>query len=97
MPDERRPGRHLEDYIGDAVYVYMDDAAQVVLYTSNGIVETNRVVLEPQVLMSFQRWLERRGEYITAFQSRRSDGRCVKNLACIFAADHEDECGFMAP
>ncbi len=98
MPDterDRPPHRHLEDYIGDGAYVYMDDAAQVVLYTSDGYSATNTVVLEPAVLENFKRWMERRDEYIELFQRRRDEDKCLKNLQCIFSAGHEDECGFM--
>ena len=52
-------GRYFEDYIGDGAYVYMDPARNIVLYTSNGITETNQVVLEPQVFQSFLAWIKR--------------------------------------
>ena len=49
--------RYFEDYLGDGAYVYLDPFGDVVLYTSNGISETNRVVLESSVLSAFERWL----------------------------------------
>lgn len=51
--------RAYENYIGDAVYVFRSKFNDVVLYTSNGIQETNRVVLEPAVLEAFMRWMNR--------------------------------------
>ena len=48
--------RICEDYIGDGAYVYLTPYQDVVLYTSNGIEETNRVVLEPPVMRAFERW-----------------------------------------
>ena len=51
--------RHFEEYLGDAVYVYLDDFRGVVLYTSNGIEETNTVVMEPEVLADLERWVKR--------------------------------------
>ena len=42
--------RYFEQHMGDGAYGYMNDARQVVLYTSNGVEETNEVVLEPEVL-----------------------------------------------
>ncbi len=51
--------RRFEHYVGDGAYVYLDAEGCVVLYTSNGIRETNRVVLEPEVLLSFEQWVER--------------------------------------
>lgn len=44
-------------YLGDAVYVERDELGAVVLTTSNGIRDTNRIVLEPEVLQMFGRWL----------------------------------------
>lgn len=54
-----REGRYEEGYLGDGLYVYVDEARQVWLYTSNGIHETNRLALDPHVLKSFERWLAR--------------------------------------
>jgi len=50
--------RQYEEYLGDGVYVYLDDYGAVVLYTSNGFNETNRVVLEPAVFSQFEHWIE---------------------------------------
>lgn len=36
-------------YLGDAVYVEIDDFGDVVLTTENGVRETNRIVLEERV------------------------------------------------
>jgi hypothetical protein len=48
--------KYFETYLGDGAYAYMNDARQVILYTSAGITETNRVALEPEVLASFEKW-----------------------------------------
>lgn len=51
MPGERA-------YLGDAVYVKFDGYA-VELTTEDGIAVTNRVVLEPEVLVAFEAFVER--------------------------------------
>jgi hypothetical protein len=43
MSDERKR------YLGDGVYVDVDELGQLVLTTENGIEATNRIVLEPEV------------------------------------------------
>jgi hypothetical protein len=43
-------------YLGDAVYIDIDDALGVVLTTEDGIRATNRIVLEPEVLAAFDAW-----------------------------------------
>ena len=45
-------------YLGDGAYVRWDEYGAVVLYTSDGLKETNTVVLEPEVLRNFVEWLE---------------------------------------
>lgn len=45
------------DYIGDGVYVDIDEYGDVILTTEDGISVQNRVVLEPAVLGAFQRYL----------------------------------------
>jgi hypothetical protein len=50
--------RFIEVYLGDGAYVYLNAAGQVILYTSNGISETNVVALEPEVLKAFLHWIE---------------------------------------
>jgi hypothetical protein len=44
-------------YLGDGVYAYLDELGQVVLITSNGIVVTNTVVLENEVIGNFLTYL----------------------------------------
>lgn len=51
-----------ETYLGDGAYVYLDRMDAVVLYTSDGIRETNRVVLEPKVLFTLVQWLRQHKE-----------------------------------
>lgn len=43
-------------YLGDGVYVDID-ALGVVLTTENGLAETNRIVLDPDVLVQFFRYV----------------------------------------
>jgi hypothetical protein len=50
-----------KDYLGDGVYVRLDLAAGVWLTTEDGISETNAILLEPDVLENFVRWLNARG------------------------------------
>ncbi len=50
-------------YIGDAVYVE-HDSYHVVLTTSNGMRDTNRICLEPSVLTAFIQWTDELKEYI---------------------------------
>jgi hypothetical protein len=44
-------------YIGDSVYVGMEDRT-VVLYTYNGVEVSNTIYLEESVLEAFITWLE---------------------------------------
>jgi hypothetical protein len=44
-------------YVGDSVYADIDTAGAVVLTTENGIEATNTIVLEPEVLAVFLRWV----------------------------------------
>ena len=46
-------------YLGDGVYAHFE-SLNVVLTTENGIVVTNRIVLEPDVLDVLDRWIQRR-------------------------------------
>lgn len=45
-------------YLGDGAYVEFDGLS-VVLYTSDGMRKTNEVVLEPEVLATFESYLAR--------------------------------------
>lgn len=56
--NEPKSQRHRESYIGDGAYTYVNDFGDVVLYTSDGVEQTNTIVLEPIVLRAFERWLE---------------------------------------
>jgi hypothetical protein len=48
------------EYLGDGVYVEINaESNALTLFTANGIRETNRVVLEPEVLAKFEAFLER--------------------------------------
>jgi hypothetical protein len=45
-------------YLGDGVYVG-HDGLHVWLYTDNGIEITNKVALDPYVLLACEEWLEK--------------------------------------
>ena len=45
-------------YIGDGVYASFD-GYDLELVTSDGLRETNRIILEPEVLVSLLAWLEK--------------------------------------
>ena len=49
------PGKR---YLGDGVYVEVDEERDMVkLTTSDGIRDTNTVYLEPEVVQALERWL----------------------------------------
>lgn len=50
--------RRHERYLGDAVYVFIDESDNVWIYTSDGVTESNHIMLEPAVNMAFVRWME---------------------------------------
>ena len=52
-------------YLGDGVYVRFDKTGDVVLTTENGISITNTIVLEPEVVQSFQLYLSRLKQKMT--------------------------------
>ena len=45
-----------KEYLGDGVYADLKDG-QIILTTENGISETNRIVLEPEVYIRFMGWV----------------------------------------
>jgi len=45
-------------YLGDGVYAYVDDFGGVVLTTEDGVKATNTIILEPDVLLAFELWIE---------------------------------------
>jgi hypothetical protein len=53
--------RYFEIHLGDGAYCYLSPAGDVVLYTSNGLEETNTVVLDgihtTGALSKFEEWL----------------------------------------
>jgi hypothetical protein len=49
----------VKTYLGDAVYAELDRYGDLVLTTEDGIQETNRIVLEPEVLLNLEQYLER--------------------------------------
>lgn len=50
-------------YLGDGVYAQWEEPTlSVVLTTEDGITQTNRIVLEPEVLDALKQWLWRKLE-----------------------------------
>jgi len=47
-----------KEYLGDAVYVDMDQFGSMVLTTSDGMQDTNTIVLESEVIRALLRWIE---------------------------------------
>lgn len=52
--------RAFKMYLGDSVYVELDPYRRIALTTNNGYPDDprNKIVLEPEVLSAFIRWLE---------------------------------------
>lgn len=48
-----------KDYLGDGVYAEITGYGDLVLTTSDGERNTNRIVLEPEVLAALLRYVER--------------------------------------
>jgi hypothetical protein len=46
-------------YLGDGVLVKLDADGSVILITWDGSRETNRIVLEPEVLEELREWVEK--------------------------------------
>ena len=66
------PKRHMERYIGDGAYVYLDDCANVVLYTSDGVTETDRVVIDVGHVAMLNRWLSEMHEYVAEIRKQQA-------------------------
>ena len=64
----------MKTYLGDAVYVELDGYC-VCLTTSNGIQDTNRIILEPAVLVQLMAWLDRIAEANKAEDEAQADVR----------------------
>lgn len=69
MPDSTR----YKTYLGDGAYADFDGYG-VVLTTEDGIRATNRIVLEPEVLDTFEHWLTRLRERL-AFERESANAR----------------------
>ncbi len=65
--------RYFETYLGDGAYAYLSDYREIVLYTSDGITETNTVVLEPDVLAMFESWLPRMKDALARMEKEREE------------------------
>ena len=48
-----------KDYLGDGVYIALDNTGALVLTTENGIKITNTIVLEPEVYSALLLYVER--------------------------------------
>ena len=53
-----------KEYLGDGAYVERDKnwSDVVVLTTSNGVEDTNTIILEPKVLAAFLAWIQKEKE-----------------------------------
>ena len=58
-------------YLGDGVYIDVDDWNSIILTTENGIEATNRIVLEPSLIINLM-------DYITRVYPSKAD---TKDLA----------------
>ena len=52
-----RTGVQRKKYLGDAVYARVDDFGRVVLTTEDGYRETNKIILEPEVLSALLKFI----------------------------------------
>lgn len=59
-----------KDYLGDGAYAEADDFGGVILTAEDGVRATDRVVLEPEVLAAFERYVARMREAQTLARSR---------------------------
>ena len=48
-----------KSYLGDAVYADLDQWGCLILTTEDGIRATNRIVLEPEVLLALEEYVAR--------------------------------------
>ena len=53
-----------KEYLGDAVYAeweeFADGSVRLILTTEDGIKATNKIILEPEVIIELHRYLKRR-------------------------------------
>ena len=62
-------------YLGDGVYVDVDDLTRgCVLTTEDGVHATNRIVLEPEVISAFEKWLAVRRAVVARMRGESIDG-----------------------
>ena len=50
-----------KSYLGDAVYADKDEFNSLILTTEDGYTDTNRIVLEPEVLQALMDYLKVKG------------------------------------
>lgn len=60
-----------KEYLGDGVYVSFDGYG-VVLTTENGLGATNRIVLEPEVMLALADWSDRLKQELKEKWTKRS-------------------------
>ncbi len=49
---------NLKTYLGDSVYVEMEDGCMLAIYTDNGFGRQNQIYLEPSVRIALAKFLE---------------------------------------
>ena len=60
---------YLKEYLGDGVYVALDDSRGFILTTENGIGATNTIILEPDVYEALEVWVRRAIERVKRHDS----------------------------
>jgi len=70
-----KEGRYLEQYIGDGAYVYMDPYRGIVFYTSDGIHETNTVVIDIGGISILLDWIARREEFLRSYDTAHEEAQ----------------------
>lgn len=56
----REPQPDTKEYLGDGVYVDLDEWGAIILTTENGLKITNRIVLEPIVCQALKEYVDRK-------------------------------------
>ena len=65
--------RHLESYLGDGAYVYLNNWGGVVFYTSDGRSEIDSVVIDAADLKKLKRWLKEAEEFVAVARERQQE------------------------
>ena len=66
-----------KEYLGDGVYIEVDNFGDIVLTTENGISTINRIILEPTVLEAFENYIRRLRKELEKNQGDRNSAQTV--------------------